>query len=73
MKNQETWDYAQPVAGRHLIYFAMAYLCTSLIHAIAPDISDVFGAALSLGFLIIGVIILFRKTESDIREKFGEI
>ena len=51
MKNQKTWDCAQPVAGKHLIYFAMAYLCTSLIHAIVPDISEVFGAALSLGFL----------------------
>ncbi|MGB6035824.1 MAG: SdpI family protein [Cryomorphaceae bacterium] len=72
MKSQETWDYAQPIAGRQLVYFAMAYLCTSLIHVIAPDISDGLGAAISLSFLVIGVIVLYRKTERELQTKFGE-
>ncbi len=41
MKSQEIWDYAQPKAGRQLVYLGMAYFCTSLfdfiIDGISPD------------------------------------
>ena len=69
MKNQDTWDYAQPIAGRHLVYFALAYLSTSLIDVVAQDISEGAGAAISLSFLIIGVFVLYRKTENDLQKK----
>ncbi|HKK39876.1 MAG TPA: SdpI family protein [Cryomorphaceae bacterium] len=72
MRNQETWDYAQPRAGKRLIYLGLAYLCTSLIDVVVPNISDWSGAAMSLGLLLIGVFVLFRKMENDLKERFGQ-
>jgi uncharacterized membrane protein len=73
MKNQQTWDYAQPRAGRQLVHLGVAYFCTTLIDVVFDGISQGLGAVISLGLLIIGVFILFRKIENDLQERFGQV
>ncbi|MCZ4409702.1 SdpI family protein [Cryomorphaceae bacterium 1068] len=69
MRNQESWDYAQPKAGRQLVYLGMAYFCTSFTNFVIDGISPGAVTAISLGLLIIGVLMLFRRMENELRDK----
>ena len=73
MSSQERWDYAQPMAGKQMVYFGLAYFCTSLIGVIFDDLSEMYGIFISVLILIIGAIILLRRLERIMNEKFGPV
>lgn len=71
MAGQEAWDYAQSRSGRFLIYFSLAFICTSLIDRFV-DVPQNPAVFVSLGPMISGLVILFLKMERELKRKFGE-
>jgi uncharacterized membrane protein len=70
MQSQEAWDYAQTESGKQLVYLGLAYLSTSVLGLIFEDISETPGVIISLGLMIIGVVLLFRRIENDLKQRF---
>lgn len=71
MKSQEAWDFSQPRAGKQMVYFGWAYLSTLLLGFLFPETSEGMGTAISMALLIIGVFLLFRRMENELKKKFG--
>lgn len=72
MKDQETWDYAQKLAGKWMTTVGIAFLIIALIAAliVTKRLSLPVGLVLPLSTLIGGCILMFIKVERKLKEKF---
>lgn len=72
MHSIERWNYAQKFSAIELIKWG-AFMSLTGILGIFFRISDLLGVILGLILLIVCCIVLMLRTESAIRNKFGEI
>lgn len=73
MENQERWDYAQPMAGRELVKFGLAYFSTLLLGFIFENVNESLGVVIAISLLLIGVVMLFIRLERKMKKKFGPL
>jgi len=69
MSSQEAWKYAQPEAGKQLIYFGLTYLSTSFLGKLLPDVGEVWSALITIGLMCVGLFGLFRKMEVSLKNR----
>lgn len=71
MASQEAWDFSQPLAGKQMVYFGLAYLSTSTSGILFPETKEGLATLITLALMIIGLVLLFRRIEKALEEKFG--
>ena len=73
MENQERWDYAQPLAGKEMVKFGVAYFGTLLLGFIFDGLPLTAEVLISLFLLIGGCIALVARLEKKMKKEFGPL
>lgn len=72
MKSQERWDFAQQYSAKIMLKCGLAITIISLLGIFIKEISSAYLSILAVIVLLIPVAIMFFKTESAIKQKFGD-
>lgn len=70
MSSQERWDFAQYFSGIQMRNAGFAMCAASLLGIVFP-MNEILAVMVSLGFLLLAAVILIRRTERALKEKFG--
>jgi uncharacterized membrane protein len=71
MKNQESWDFAQLVAGKKMIQFGKTGILIGLINVIIP-IPDPWDFYLGMIWVLLSCSMLIYSVEKSLKQKFGK-
>jgi len=71
MKTQERWDFAQIYSAKIMLKCGVAITIISIFGVFIEDTPSSYLSVLAIVVLLIPVAIMFFKTESAIKRKFG--
>jgi len=70
MQNHDAWNYSQRYSAKIMVVLGIVYLFLSLGSLFVPKIDDVYSAILSIVIVLVGVFVMFYKTERKLAKKF---
>ena len=70
-RSKEAWDFAQEYSTRMMLYITLLNLALG-ISGLFIQVEETLSFIISMGFMTMTVIWLFWKTESQLKEQFGE-
>lgn len=71
MKDQESWDFAQRRSAAEMIRLGLALISTSTLGWILP-MSDTLASTLTIALIVLGTILMIRRTELAIKHWEGD-
>lgn len=71
MRSQAAWDFAQKYGASRLIYLGLALMAASTV-GLLIDMPYALGVGLGLGLLLIGLVLMFRHVEQELKRRFPE-
>ncbi len=72
MQSQEAWDFSQKYSSKIMLILGIIYTSLGILSIFLPRIEEITASLISIGIILLGVFIMFFKTEKELAKRFDD-